>query len=106
MGFRAKITQMRARRRNEFTNAPSPLISPPRELPLPAILPYDSPIFVCVQEGDLGHTRELLISASAHINTVDPFGLPLLYVSKVTFFWLVGTDLSSTRHTTAVVPAV
>lgn len=52
-----------------------------RQPSLPAILPYDSPIFIHVQEGDIEGARQLLCSASAHINTVDPYGLSLAYVS-------------------------
>jgi hypothetical protein len=51
------------------------------ELPLPTRLPYDSEIFVHVQNGDLELTRRVLCDKSAHINTVDPYGLGLLYVS-------------------------
>ncbi|KAI9655254.1 MAG: hypothetical protein M1829_000667 [Trizodia sp. TS-e1964] len=42
-------------------------------------IPYDSPILVCVQEGDIEGTRMLLRSGTASLNDVDPYGLGLLY---------------------------
>lgn len=48
----------------------------------PCISPYDAPIFICVQSGDVNGTRELLSSGSASIDSIDPFGLGLLYVRK------------------------
>lgn len=47
-------------------------------------VPYDSPILVCAQEGDVDGARKLLLSGQATINDVDPYGLGLLYVSGET----------------------
>ncbi|KAI1323737.1 ankyrin [Xylariaceae sp. FL0255] len=43
------------------------------------IIPYDSPILVCTQEGDVDGVRKLLKSGKASLNDVDPYGLDLLY---------------------------
>lgn len=64
---------------------------------------YDSPIFIAVQEGDIGRTRELLCNASAHINTVDPYGLSLLYVSRTLGLKDLLADSNSTHHIIAAV---
>lgn len=45
------------------------------------VIPYDSPITMCVQQGDLDGARKLLLSGEASVNDVDPYGLGLLYVS-------------------------
>lgn len=45
-------------------------------------IPYDSPILVCVQEGDTNGIRSLLRAGRASLNDVDPYGLGLLYVSN------------------------
>jgi hypothetical protein len=50
---------------------------------IPVILPYDSPIFVCVQNGDIDYMRTLLTSGVTSIDAVDPYGLGLLYVSSL-----------------------
>ncbi|KAI3328112.1 ankyrin [Xylariaceae sp. AK1471] len=42
-------------------------------------IPYDSPILVCTQEGDIQGIRKLLKSGKASLNDVDPYGLGLLY---------------------------
>jgi hypothetical protein len=65
--------------------AQSTSISMAWELPLPTRLPYDSEIFVHVQNGDLEATYQGLYNRSAHINVVDPYGLGLLYVSYSSF---------------------
>jgi hypothetical protein len=44
------------------------------------VVPYDSPILVCVREGDVQGVRKLFQSGEASINDVDPYGLGLLYV--------------------------
>ncbi|XXH01945.1 hypothetical protein Hte_008308 [Hypoxylon texense] len=44
-------------------------------------IPYDSPILVCSQEGDVDGIRDLLRTGQASINDVDPYGLGLLYYS-------------------------
>lgn len=44
------------------------------------VIPYDSPILVCVQEGDTVGAKELLSSGKSSLNDVDPYGLGLLYV--------------------------
>jgi hypothetical protein len=50
-------------------------------------VPYDSPILVCVQLGDI-HGAEVLFQAGmASIYDVDPYGLGLLYV-RISFSWL------------------
>lgn len=46
-------------------------------------IPYDSPILVCVQEGNIDGVRSLLRSGEASLNDVDPYGLGLLYVSRM-----------------------
>lgn len=46
-------------------------------------IPYDSPILICAQEGDIKGMRKLLRSGVASLNDVDPYGLGLLYVSKL-----------------------
>ena len=45
------------------------------------IIPYDSAILICAQEGDVDGARKLLLSGQASINDVDPYGLGVLYVS-------------------------
>lgn len=83
MGFRAALGKLSAQRRIGSVNEVPEVHSPSWGLHLPAILRYDSPIFVYVQEGNVSRIRELFSSASAHINTVDPYGLSLLYVSML-----------------------
>lgn len=48
------------------------------------VIPYGSEIFLRVMSGDTETTKELLLHNRASIFDVDPFGLPLLYVS-ITF---------------------
>jgi hypothetical protein len=43
---------------------------------------YDSPIFICVQSGDIDGTRALLETGMATIHDIDPYNLGLLYVRK------------------------
>src|SRR6266480_1936844 len=50
-------------------------------------IPYDSPILVCTQEGNIHGIRELLRSGTASLNDVDPYGLGLLYVSNIDWTW-------------------
>jgi hypothetical protein len=45
------------------------------------VIPYGSEIFLRVMLGDTETTKELLLHNRASIFDVDPFGLPLLYVS-------------------------
>jgi hypothetical protein len=45
-------------------------------------IPYDSPILVCTQEGNLEGIMRLLRSGAASLYDVDPYGLGLLYVSQ------------------------
>lgn len=47
------------------------------------IVPYKSEIFRRITSGDLTGTLRLLWSQEASIFNVDPFGLPLLYVSAI-----------------------
>lgn len=47
---------------------------------VPIITPYDSPIFICVQSGNIAGMRELWRLGLASIDAVDPYGLGLLYV--------------------------
>lgn len=47
-------------------------------------MPYDSAIFIAVQEGDIDRTRKLFCEGLAHVNTVDPYGLSLIYVGLST----------------------
>lgn len=42
-------------------------------------IPYDSPILVCVQAGNISGVRQLLSSGRASLNDVDPYGLGLMY---------------------------
>ncbi|KAH8747948.1 ankyrin repeat-containing domain protein, partial [Diaporthe sp. PMI_573] len=42
---------------------------------------YDSPIFICAQNGDIEGMRYLWRSGSASIDVVDPYGLGILYYS-------------------------
>ena len=44
------------------------------------VIPYDSPILVCVKEGDIVGAKELLSSGKSSLNDVDPYDLGLLYV--------------------------
>lgn len=46
-------------------------------------IPYDSPIFIAVQEGKVDEIRNLLCSGKASLNDIDPYGLGLLYVSSI-----------------------
>ncbi|KAG6358169.1 hypothetical protein INS49_014053 [Diaporthe citri] len=48
---------------------------------LPIVTQYDSPVFICVQNGDIEGMRYLWGSGSASIDAVDPYGLGLLYYS-------------------------
>lgn len=45
-------------------------------------IPYDSPILVSVQEGNIEGMRGLLRSGTASVDDVDPYGLGLFYVSS------------------------
>lgn len=47
---------------------------------IPVVVPYDSPIQLYVQAGDIVGLRELWQTGLATIDTVDPYGLGLLYV--------------------------
>lgn len=47
-------------------------------------IPYDSPIFIFVQEGNIEGIKDLLISGKASLSDVDPYGLGLLYVGSQT----------------------
>ncbi|KAI9791850.1 MAG: hypothetical protein M1816_003395 [Peltula sp. TS41687] len=42
-------------------------------------IPYDSPIFVAIQEGNIADMKDLLLKGEASLNDVDPYGLGLLY---------------------------
>lgn len=44
------------------------------------VIPYDSPIFVCVQNRDVARMRERFQSCQVLIDVVDPYGLGLLHV--------------------------
>jgi hypothetical protein len=46
------------------------------------IVQYDSPIFICVQSGDIHGARALFQDGMASIYDVDPYNLGLLYVRK------------------------
>jgi hypothetical protein len=46
------------------------------------IVQYDSPIFICVQSGDIDGARALLKAGMASIYVVDLYNLELLYVRK------------------------
>lgn len=46
-------------------------------------IPYDSPILVSVQEGNINEIRTLIRSGEASLNDVDPYGLGLLYVGDI-----------------------
>jgi hypothetical protein len=45
-------------------------------------VPYDSPILICVQSGDIHGARALFREGMASIYDVDPYNLGLLYVRK------------------------
>lgn len=62
---------------------------------IPIPMPYDSPIFVCVQNGDVIAMVGILSSGKASIDAVDPYGLGLLYVSEVTYY---STDTANVSH--------
>lgn len=47
--------------------------------------PYESPIFVSVQEGDIPALFRLLETGQATVHDVDPYGLGLLYVRPPTW---------------------
>lgn len=47
----------------------------------PVMIPYDSPILVYAQNGNVGGMRELFQSCQVPIDVVDPYGLGLLHVS-------------------------
>lgn len=42
-------------------------------------IPYDSPIFICIQEGDIDGMKNLLLTEMASLSDIDPYGLGLLY---------------------------
>ena len=46
------------------------------------VIPYDSPILVCIQEGDLDRAKNLFFSGKASLNDVDPYGLGVLYYAS------------------------
>ena len=48
-----------------------------------SIVQYDSPIFICVQSGDIHGAQALFQEGIASIYDVDPYGLGLLYVRKI-----------------------
>ena len=47
--------------------------------------PYESPIFVSIQEGNISGVMALLRNGDASIHDVDPYGLGLLYVRNLAF---------------------
>ena len=47
--------------------------------------PYESPIFVSIQEGNISGVMALLRNGDASIHDVDPYRLGLLYVRNLTF---------------------
>ena len=67
---------------------------------MPIILPYESTIFLAVQDGNIGSVRTSLASGMSSIYAVDPYGLGLLYVSSINIrVKCVKSDfLSSTQH--------
>ncbi|KAK6835573.1 hypothetical protein RU639_002338 [Aspergillus parasiticus] len=50
-----------------------------RSATISCVRPYESPIFILVQNGDLTRVWSLLTSPQASIHDVDPYGLGLLY---------------------------
>jgi len=46
------------------------------------IVQYDSPIFICVQSGDINGARALFQEGMASIYDVDPYNLGLLYYAS------------------------
>lgn len=44
-------------------------------------IPYESPIFRHIQEGDIRRSMELIDSGLVSVHSVDPYGLGVLYVS-------------------------
>ena len=50
-------------------------------------IPYDSPIFICIQEGDIDGMKNLLLTEMASLSDIDPYGLGLLYVRKLSLKW-------------------
>jgi hypothetical protein len=49
----------------------------------PNTIPYDSPILIAVQEGQVKGIRSLLCSGRASLNDIDPYGFGLLDVSSI-----------------------
>lgn len=49
---------------------------------IPIVIPYDSPIFDCVQRGDISGVRELWTQGQASVDVVDPYGLGLLWSER------------------------
>lgn len=47
----------------------------------PVPIEYDSPVFICAQNGDIEGMRYLWRSGLASIDAVDPYGLGMLYYS-------------------------
>ena len=45
----------------------------------PRTIPYCSPVFKCVERGDLGEVQALMVTRKSSICDADPYGLGLLY---------------------------
>ncbi|WEW57922.1 hypothetical protein PRK78_003389 [Emydomyces testavorans] len=57
-------------------------------------IPYDSPILVCTQEGNLEGIIRLLQSGAASLYDVDPYGLGLLYYASYYCWRSSGKDVA------------
>ena len=49
----------------------------------PRTIPYCSPIFKCIEHGDLGGMQTLMVTHKTSVCDIDPYDLGLLYVSKL-----------------------
>lgn len=83
----ASLTNQRLWGKDEMYEPNTPTVDPEFHWPseqvfyrIPAVIPYDSPIFEYVQNGDISGVRELWRQGQASVDVVDPYGLGLLYV--------------------------
>ncbi|KAF2760484.1 ankyrin [Pseudovirgaria hyperparasitica] len=60
-------------------------------LQAPVVMPYESPIFIHVQEGNIAESMKLITSGLVSIHSVDPYGLGLLYYAA--YYCLHNCDL-------------
>ncbi|CAH0043233.1 unnamed protein product [Clonostachys rhizophaga] len=65
----------------------------------PVTISYDSPIFVCVQNGDIGGMRKLFQSCQVPIDVVDPYGLGLLHTQYGAYYCWRNCGMQSAMST-------